>query len=146
MAKKRTISAHKKTVWNKFSKWTRQRHADHAGYTECVTCNEWQPWKEMQAGHGIHCGSRGKELIRFHPQNVHSQCGVCNTGQRMNSKYADFMYAEYGPKIFIELGKLEYALHSWTHEELAHIEEILKWPNIGDAEEYLIEYLVQLKG
>lgn len=62
-------------LWKAFSQFIRLRDADQHGYCQCITCHRKKHWKEMQCGHGI---GRQHKATKFHEQNNHAQCSVCN--------------------------------------------------------------------
>lgn len=76
-----------------FSLYIRKRYAVN-GYARCVTCNTFDNYKSMDAGHFL---SRRYMVVRFHPKNVHVQCQRCNRELGGNlKKYEAFMVDKYG--------------------------------------------------
>lgn len=93
MSKTKGVAYWDKKLWTEFSKFIRQRDADHAGYATCFTCDVVKPWQEMDAGHFV---SRNAKAIKYDEQNVHAQCKSCNGfhggmayeyGKRLDEKY-----------------------------------------------------------
>lgn len=58
-----------------FSRYIRQKDADHAGYVDCYTCGKTKHWKEVDAGH---FQTRAKYSTRWDEENVKPQCKHCN--------------------------------------------------------------------
>jgi len=72
--------------------------ADKSGFIECVSCNKWFHWKDMQGGHWI---ERGKQATKIMEENIHPQCKGCNQyGMRhrthVREKYSKYMRSMYG--------------------------------------------------
>ena len=72
--------------------------ADKNGFIECVSCNKWFHWKDMQGGHWI---ERGKQAAKIMEENIHPQCKGCNQyGMRhrthVREGYSKFMRDMYG--------------------------------------------------
>jgi len=72
--------------------------ADKNGFIECVSCNKWFHWKDMQGGHWI---ERGKQATKIMEENIHPQCKGCNQyGMRhrthVREGYSKFMRDMYG--------------------------------------------------
>ncbi len=58
-----------------FSRYIRQKDADHAGYVDCYTCGKTKHWTEVDAGH---FQTRAKYSTRWDEENVKPQCKHCN--------------------------------------------------------------------
>ena len=72
--------------------------ANKDGFIECVSCNKWFHWKDMQGGHWI---ERGKQATKIMEENIHPQCKGCNQyGMRhrthVREGYSKFMRDMYG--------------------------------------------------
>ena len=72
--------------------------ADKNGFIECVSCNKWFHWTDMQGGHWI---ERGKQATKIMEENIHPQCKGCNQyGMRhrthVREGYSKFMRDMYG--------------------------------------------------
>ena len=84
--KKKTISKHKKEVWEVFSRFIRMRDGlKTTGTTEwglCITCGKRYHFKLLQAGHFIP-GRHNANL--FLEEGVHAQCYNCNINLRGNT-------------------------------------------------------------
>jgi hypothetical protein len=50
--------------------------SDENGYCECVSCGEFQHYKEMDGGHFIPKGTSSRWALEV--ENVHPQCKGCN--------------------------------------------------------------------
>ena len=66
--------------------------ANQNGFIECVTCNEWHHWKEMQGGHWI---ERGKQATKVMIENIHPQCRGCNGFGMKYSTHCTDTYSQY---------------------------------------------------
>jgi len=72
--------------------------ANKNGFIECVSCNKWFHWKDMQGAHWI---ERGKQATKIMEENIHPQCKGCNQyGMRhrthVREGYSKFMRDMYG--------------------------------------------------
>jgi hypothetical protein len=72
--------------------------ANKSGFIECVTCNKWYHWKNMQGGHWI---ERGKKATKTLEENIHPQCAGCNQyGMKhrtlVRENYSKYMREMYG--------------------------------------------------
>jgi len=79
--------------------------ADKNGSIECVSCNKWFHWKDMQGGHWI---ERGKQATKIMEENIHPQCKGCNQyGMRhrthVREGYSKFMRDMYGDEFCDEM-------------------------------------------
>lgn len=119
MKKKLSINAHKKKVWQVFSKWIRQRD----DWT-CITCGKRMESRAMHAGHYI---SRRYNATLFDPRNVHAQCMYCNMYQAGNiATYTLKLQEMYGEDIIKKLEKKSKEIKQFTHQELDEIMEKYK--------------------
>lgn len=76
------------------SKYVRLKSANYNGLVQCVTCNGYWYWNQMDAGHYI---SRIKTATRFNLRNIHPQCFKCNRLKDGNKiAYREFMLNELG--------------------------------------------------
>lgn len=79
--------------------------ANKNGFIECVSCNKWFHWKDMQGGHWI---ERGKQATKIMEENIHPQCKGCNQyGMRhrthVREGYSKFMRDMYGDEFCDEM-------------------------------------------
>ena len=58
-----------------FSEYVRLRDANDQGYSICITCWRWLPWKQGHAGHYV---TRNYLSTRWNEKNVNFQCFICN--------------------------------------------------------------------
>jgi hypothetical protein len=58
------------------SLYIRQKHADHAGYVTCISCDTVLHWKDAHCAHYI---ERGKKASRWLEENLKPACCGCNT-------------------------------------------------------------------
>ena len=99
--KKKTLRALVDDVAKLLQKHVRLKAAVAAnknGFIECVSCNKWFHWKDMQGGHWI---ERGKQATKIMEENIHPQCKGCNQyGMRhrthVREGYSKFMRDMYG--------------------------------------------------
>lgn len=104
-----------------FHKWIRER--DRVGdYFVCISCGLEKHAREMQAGHYINAGNNG--VIRFHEDNIHSQCRECNEFKDGNQhNYRIGLIAKIGLERVEALEQMAKQPHKWDREELAGIIE-----------------------
>ena len=72
--KSKSVAQLKKLADKYFSQMIRYRDGERrtdGWWSECITCSEWKPLKQMQAGHFV---SRRVNSLRFDETNVNSQC------------------------------------------------------------------------
>jgi len=79
--------------------------ADKRGFIECVSCNKWFHWKDMQGGHWI---ERGRQATKILEENIHPQCKGCNQyGMKhrteVREKYSKYMREMYGSEFCDDL-------------------------------------------
>jgi hypothetical protein len=112
-----------------FSRYVRYRdgkfsHELQTWVTLCITCGQWKPLKEMQAGHFV---SRAVNVLRFDPENVNGQCYVCNVIRHGDLyEYSKALDAKYGEGTAEKLNARKNELHSFTRSELEKIIEDAK--------------------
>lgn len=78
----------------------------------CCTCKELCEGSNAHAGH-YEPNSTGGALLRYHPRNMHLQCGFkCNINshgqQRIANEYTFFMIDKYGEDYVRKLRQLKY--------------------------------------
>jgi hypothetical protein len=96
----------KNKAWTLMSEQVRLSSSDHNGYCSCVTCGVTKHYKEMHAGHFVHC-SKGS-LASYDKRNINPQCPKCNTYQGGNLiEYTLFIQEKYGSHVIDELKKLK---------------------------------------
>lgn len=108
MRKKKTIAALLNDLAKLKQKIVRMKAAVHAnkqGFIECVTCNKWFHWKDMQGGHWI---ERGKQATKCMEENIHPQCRGCNQygmahRTHVRENYSKYMRSMYGDDFCDEL-------------------------------------------
>lgn len=79
-------------------KLARLKAADDNGYCQCVTCDAFAHWTEMDGGHFIPKGSSSRWALE--EENVHPQCKGCNGfGMKYGTAaqhYTNWMVDYYG--------------------------------------------------
>ncbi len=117
-----------KKLWKLVSEYVRRREAGPSGFTRCVTCNGFDHWKQMDAGHFM----KSRFLpTKYSLKNVHPQCKICNQAkdgqQSIMGLYID---RKYGRGTADELIKLA---HSgwlpdifWYERQIADFREKLR--------------------
>lgn len=84
-----------KKLWPVFSEYIRLRDSNENGFCTCITCPNIRYWKNMDCGHGI---SRGHMGTKYHEENNHAQCKICNCHKRGNPvEYKKAVDKKYGP-------------------------------------------------
>lgn len=77
------------------SEVVRRSAANSSGYAQCITCELWFPWGDMDCGH---FQKRGNLATRYHPWNIHAQCRDCNRfkdgKEKEHARYIDMTYGE----------------------------------------------------
>lgn len=110
----------RRTLWVLFSRYVKERDGN-----VCFTCGasglEGSNW---HAGHLI---SGAKASTRYHPANVHSQCGKCNVWLRGNIAEYTFRHIDkYGEAVFRDLVWKSRGLKTWKRYELEELIESLR--------------------
>jgi hypothetical protein len=112
--RKTPLAKLKRAMWTLFAGYVKGRDGNR-----CISCPatglEGSNW---HAGHFFTSGAHGN--IRFHPKNVHSQCGRCNVWLRGNvANYAVAFLDRYGETEFRNLqAKSQQARAPWTRQEV----------------------------
>lgn len=100
MKKIPTTAQLKKRLDTVFSKYIRQKYAND-GVVNCVTCGNFEPWKDTDAGHFV---SRQYLATRYDERNVFPQCRSCNRfHEGRKDDYSLFLIQEFGVEIIKEL-------------------------------------------
>lgn len=88
-----SISKLKKDLWKLVSTYIRERDG-----IRCISCDRLSRKKgSNHAGHFLPSGNCGA-LLRYHPNNIHSQCYFCNVNMGGNGAvYYTKMIEKYGP-------------------------------------------------
>lgn len=119
----------KQKAWKEFSIYIRQR-GSVGGLAKCVSCGDFKPWREQQAGHFV--PGRGNSVL-FDERNTHVQCYVCNVRRHGNLlPYYDFMEEKYGKEIIAELRILAMQPKQMRHSDYEEIYTKYKQLNQGD--------------
>lgn len=101
--KRKGTSKHK--AWDAFSKFVRQRDADHNGLVVCISCGSVYPWQYVDAGHFV--AASVSLALRFNEKNVNGQCKPCNQWDHKSIHgYTLGMIKKYGPEILEELNTI----------------------------------------
>lgn len=89
------------------------------GGANCISCNEWKHFSEMDAGHFIPVTS---SAIRFDERNINAQCRKCNRYLRGNVRhYGKAMLIKYGQDVIDQLEAREFEAYKWTADELQEL-------------------------
>lgn len=98
-----------------------------SGFTDqgrCVTCNQFYPFKELQAGHAI--GGRNISIL-FDERLVNAQCRGCNSyGDGKYAEYSVWYINKYGLKDWEKKVALSNEIKKYSTEELKEIAEKYK--------------------
>lgn len=73
----------KKKLDDIFSKYIRLKYAMPNGMCQCISCNRFKPWKEIQNGHYM---SRRYMSTRYDEDNCRPQCVACNIFNQGNAQ------------------------------------------------------------
>ena len=104
-----------------FSRHIRQKHANHGGWVECVTCGLSLPWEDSQAGHFV---KRGHAATRWDERNVAPQCARCNLYlDGAQDEFAAFIVRAYGEATLHDLLELKRTEKRWRMDELRELAE-----------------------
>lgn len=121
----------KDKAWKYFSLYIRTRDCiKTSGFSDqgaCVTCKNFFPFKELQAGHAI--GGRNNSIL-FDEELVNAQCRGCNG-------YGNGKYAEYS---LWYIGR--YGIASWKDKVIASNKEKKYTTDelVKIAEKYKLKY------
>lgn len=104
-------------------KLVRLKAAQENGLVQCVTCDKWAHWKDMQGGHFISRGSKKWKLVE---ENVHPQCPGCNGfGMKYGNAeavYTAYMIDMYGRDFVDEMLRTKSEPRKYTRAEVAEME------------------------
>jgi hypothetical protein len=115
MPKKSTIRSLKKYADRIFSELVRRSACD-GEYCQCITCGEYDHWKNMQAGHFI---GRQYNATRYDRRNVNVQCPKCNCwDEGRKYDYGKWLIDLYGEDITDVLRELSHTSKRFTITEL----------------------------
>ena len=122
MKKKPTVAKLKKKADKYWSLYIRYRDGEQrpdGWWTQCITCGEWKPLKQMQNGH---FQRRSYNIVRYDEENCNAQCYVCNV-LRYGEQYiyAIELDKKYGDGTAKKLVKMAKEFHKLTIEELEDI-------------------------
>lgn len=122
------IKLAKNKAWRQFSIYIRTR--DCLKYTGdptegmCVTCKEWFPFKELQAGHFV--GGRTNALL-FDEEIVHTQCARCNLYLKGNYQaYTLFMLKKHSEEEIEEFLSRKFRTLKLTRQDFLDIADKYK--------------------
>ncbi len=105
------LSTIKKKADKVFSEYIRRKYANTHGDVKCVTCGQWHPIAEMDAGHYI---SRNHMATRYDERNVFPQCHRCNRFNGGNiPTYSLFLLDRFGLSVVRDLEKLSHEVYKW---------------------------------
>lgn len=126
MAKKKTIAQVVDSAATKLQKLVRLKAANENGLVQCVTCDKWAHWKDMQGGHFISRGSKKWKLVE---ENVHPQCPGCNGfGMKYGNAeavYTTYMVDMYGRDFVDEMLRTKNEVKKYTRAEVEEIDAFL---------------------
>ena len=105
--------AHEK-LWQLFARYVKDRDGN-----QCFTCPAQPEGRALQAGHMIRST---KASVRYHPDNVHSQCSHCNKWLSGNEGvYSRRFVEKYGWSKFDALHAKAEQTHEWKVYELEEL-------------------------
>lgn len=115
--KKPKITNLKRTADRLFSEIIRRSVVDNYYSTaQCVTCEEWDDWQNMDCGH---YESRRHNNTRYDKRNCAPQCHRCNRFEEGRKyEFGKYLVEKYGESIIDELRRLAYTNKKFTVGEL----------------------------
>jgi hypothetical protein len=117
------------TIYSKYVRYRDGEVRNGEWQTQCITCQEWKPLKQMQNGHFV---SRGKNILRYDDLNCNGQCYTCNVIKHGDLyEYAKQLDLKYGDGTAERLHSMRTQTKKLTISELEQI--------IADAQEYIKE-------
>lgn len=123
MTKTKTIAKVVDAAATVLQKLVRLKAAEENGLVQCVTCDKWAHWKDMQGGHFISRGSKRWKLVE---ENVHPQCPGCNGfGMKYGNAeavYTAYMIDMYGRDYVDEMLRTKSEPRKYTRAEVAEME------------------------
>ena len=127
--KAKSLGKLKKQAWDLLSQCIRRERVNIYDQACCYTCEEWKPWKEIQAGHAI--GGRHNAVL-FDEEIIRPQCCGCNIFKRGN-------YQVFITKLIQENGL------DWWLDKLEQSRQTIKYDRC-DLEAKIESYKQRLKG
>lgn len=98
----KSLQALKKDLDKVFNAWIRKRDTLPGDVFRCISCGEFKPKNQMNAGHYFSAGHN--EAIRWNEFNCASQCVRCNLHLHGNFEgYTRGMLFRYGQKVIDDL-------------------------------------------
>jgi len=92
-----------------------------SGGANCISCNKWFPFAELDGGHFI--SRRSKDTI-FDEKNINAQCRRCNRFLNGNERHQlRGMIKKYGEEVVEDLESREYKTKKWTVSELIELDQ-----------------------
>lgn len=128
--KPKSLSSLKKKLWKYFSLYIRLRESDKNLFSECVTCEKKESYKNLQAGHFI--PGRTNSIL-FVEDNCFPQCKACNIFLHGNIiAYYEFMVKRFGLEKVSELKILKRQnvklTREWYEQKTAHYKAMVaRW-------------------
>jgi hypothetical protein len=93
-------------LWKIFSRYIRLKDADWKGFTTCFTCDKYEDFRLVDAGHYLPKAGNSDALY-FSELNVHVQCVNCNRLLDGNVKvYKERLIKKYGEGVILQLNLL----------------------------------------
>src|SRR6185503_12009986 len=111
--RKSPMATLRRKLWDRFASYVKERDGN-----TCFICGasglEGSNW---HAGHLFNAGNNS--IIRYHPKNVHSNCGRCNVWLRGNiAVYAARFIDVYGIDCFKQLDGKRGVAKAWKRPEV----------------------------
>lgn len=126
---KKTLSKLIETAQKLVNTFVRQRDAiNENGDFRCISCGQIKPKKQCNAGHFF---SRGNfASVRFHLDNIHSQCVRCNMHLHGNLiPYRENLIKKIGTEKFAQLEQMAY-IKGYKHDRITIIYIIEKFKKL----------------
>jgi len=93
------------------------------GMVQCVTCNQWGHYKEMDGGHYF---SRKDKAVKLLEENIHPQCKGCNLKMghgdtKVTESYRRFMVDTYGEGMLAELETMAWGVAKFDRSDIEQL-------------------------
>jgi len=107
-----------------FNRWIKRRDTEGVG-GNCISCSNWFPSKELQAGHYM---PSTYSSLKFNEHNVNIECEKCNCADTNHLKFYRLnLIKKIGLEKVLELESVPLAkYYKWEAEELYDIIERYK--------------------
>lgn len=106
-----------------FSRYIRQRDANHAGMVKCYTCGVVKHWKSVDCGH---FQTRSKYSTRWDVDNARPQCKRCNMFSGEQFKFGKALDEEFYEGFADEMIRKSNETVKFTNAELEDMARVFR--------------------